>query len=80
MFLDKLKDCLTPELLAKSISDSLTIKKSVMKRGKSELSGFFGGQNNLHSTAKMKKLCPEKLTDKDNSPKNNDGFSFQFSF
>lgn len=51
-----------------------------MKRGKSELSGFFGGQNNPHNTAKMRKLCTDKMIDKDINQKKNDNFSFQFSF
>ena len=80
MFLEKLKNCLSKEVLDKSISDSFTVKKSVMKRGKTELSGFFNGQNNLHNSMKAKKQCTEKLVNVDSKTNSNDNFSFQFSF
>lgn len=67
----------------KAVSDSFGTKKSVMKRGKSELSGFFNGSNQLDSvsTKKKQKLGTSTTFDDEKLKLNSaDEFSFQFSF
>jgi hypothetical protein len=80
LFLKKLEDVLPKTTLDKAIYDSFVTKKSVMKRGNSELSGFFNGSNQLDSIAMKKKQKTSTTCDENVKIKCADEFSFQFSF
>jgi hypothetical protein len=80
LFLQKLEDVLPKTTLDKAIYDSFATKKSVMKRGNSELSGFFNGSNQLNSIATKKKQKTSTTCDENVKVKFADEFSFQFSF
>ena len=80
LFIKKLEEVLPKETLDKAINDSFATKKSVMKRGKSELSGFFNGSNQPNSIAAKKKQKISISSDEKIQIKSTDEFSFQFSF
>jgi hypothetical protein len=80
LFLKKLEDVLPKTTLDKAIFDSYATKKSVMKRGKSELSGFFNDSNQLDFTATKKKQKTSTASEQKLKIKCADEFSFQFSF
>lgn len=82
IFIKKLQDVLSKNVLDKAILDSFSSKKSVMKRGKRELSGFFNSTDHTESNGSKKRMknVPDLLNDLKTEDQKTDFFSFGFSF
>ena len=89
IFIEKLETVLTKDVLEKAILESFSKKKSVMKRKKNELSGFFNinhngskkGKNQGQNKSRVIRDEEDLDTDRNNIiPEHSPQFSFGFSF
>ena len=82
IFIEKLETVLSKAVLEKAILESFSKKKSVMKRKKSELSGFFNNEKNRGHRKHQSCQAVEELDIVSNNviPAPSPQFSFGFSF
>ena len=85
--LQKLKNILPKKILDKSITESFITKKSLMKKGKSIMSGFFNGNETNSGKSKKRKKNDSRICEHNHDVheailpvESSDEFSFKFSF